>query len=109
MRFLCRQLLAGLLKSARPEDLETANRLIKSTIKEVRVAAVVIRSSLQRMHLKLCESGIHLYVCVCFLGAGEGGESVKARIYSKGGVEQHQRAQRTTGPEHSRRNLVRAE
>ncbi|TMS23658.1 ADP-ribosylation factor-binding protein GGA2 [Larimichthys crocea] len=28
------QLLARLLKSARPEDLETANRLIKSTIKE---------------------------------------------------------------------------
>lgn len=30
------QLLARLLKSGRPEDLETANRLIKNTIKEVR-------------------------------------------------------------------------
>lgn len=40
--FLYLQLLARLLKSARPEDLETANRLIKSTIKEVRSAAVVV-------------------------------------------------------------------
>lgn len=36
MGLLCRQLLSRLLKSACPEDLETANRLIKTTIKEVR-------------------------------------------------------------------------
>lgn len=73
---LYHQLLARLLKSARPEDLETANRLIKSTIQEVRSVAVVIRSSLQCMPLKLCEFGNNL--CVCVLGAGEGGQSVKA-------------------------------
>lgn len=39
------QLLARLLNSSRPEDLETANRLIKSTVKEVRKAAVVPVSS----------------------------------------------------------------
>lgn len=49
------------------------------------------------------------FVCVCVLGAGEGGQSVKAWIYSKGGGEQHQRAQRTTGPAHKHWNLVRAE
>lgn len=36
---LCRQLLSSLLKSACPKDLETANRLIKATIEEVRSAA----------------------------------------------------------------------
>lgn len=36
---LCPQLLTRLLKSGLPEDLETANRLIKNTIKEVRRAA----------------------------------------------------------------------
>lgn len=55
--FLCQQLLARLLKSARPEDLETANRLIKSTIKEV-ISAAVVKSSLQHTYSKLYESGI---------------------------------------------------
>lgn len=38
MNFISLQLLERLLKSGRPEDLETANRLIKSTMKAVRRA-----------------------------------------------------------------------
>lgn len=103
---LCYQLLARLLKSARPEDLETANRLIKSTIKEVRRAVEV---KVVFAVLAFGRFGFHLCVCFCVAGAGEGRESVKAWIDSEGGGEQHQTAQRSAGAAHNHWNLVTAE
>lgn len=87
------QLLATLLKSNRPEDLETANTLIKSTIKEVRSCGGETAIRLNLKLLLMCS-----YVCFFFLlGTRESRESVKAGVYSEGGGEQHQGVQRTTG------------
>lgn len=71
---LCHQLLARLLKSARPEDLETANRLIKSTIKEVRRAVEVIFALLPFVRF-----GFHLCVCVFVFQEQEKAEKVSKR------------------------------
>lgn len=97
------QLLATLLKSSRPEDLETANMLIKSTIKEVRSCG---GETAVRLNLKL------LLMCSYFwgfLGTRESRESVKAGVYSEGGGEQHQGTQRTTGAAQRHWSHVRAE
>lgn len=63
---MCRQLLSRLLKSACPEDLETANRLIKTTIKEVRrtarwhVCEIYIWRLIYRSYYRC------IFVCVTF-------------------------------------------
>lgn len=53
-------------------------------------------------------SCVYIFLCVCVLGAGESRESVKAWIYSEGGGEQQQAAQRDAGPTHNHWNIVTA-
>lgn len=52
---------------------------------------------------------VPVWLVCCFLGAGKGWEGGKARVNSEGGGEQHQAAQRGTGPAHSYWDLVTAQ
>lgn len=96
------QLLARLLNSGRPEDLETANRLIKSTIKEVRnevLVSVGCRPQLNEL----------IGINVRSVGAGKGRESGKAGGNSQGGRKQHKAAQRTAGAAHCYWSVITAQ
>lgn len=75
MNFISLQLLERLLKSGRPEDLETANRLIKSTMKAVRRAdgpALCTHASTG------CNSSSS-FVCLCVFQEQEQAERVSKR------------------------------
>ena len=53
---ICSQLLAELLKSKNPEDLQEANRLIKSMVKEVRYIRLIKSMVKEVRYIKATDS-----------------------------------------------------